>query len=101
MSNFKLSKLQKQELRTFKRDNPSIKFFSFPEYGVTVGIRDNGGRMADFAVSIASMDEQKFRRKVGEYKVAERFDSYQYLPCEVSCDSHETAIKIAEAVISG
>lgn len=98
MSNSKLTSLEKAELKDFKAENQEISFFSFPELAVTVGIRKTGHNMAEFAISIASDTETKFRRKVGEFKVAERFHIGAFLPVRVYGDLEETALNIAESV---
>ena len=84
MSNSKLQDYQRDFLRDFKRDNPQIQFFSYPDEDVTVGIRQTGPNMGEFAVSIVSDTEKKFRRKVGEYHVAVRFDYAQTLPVRLN-----------------
>ena len=99
MSNSKLQDYQREFLRDFKRDNPEVQFFSFPVCGVTVGIRRTCNSMGDFAVSIASNTEQKFRRKVGQFKVAERFASGVFLPVHIGyTDTECIAENIARAV---
>lgn len=84
MSNSKLQDYQRDFLRDFKHDNPQIQFFSYPDEGVTVGIRQTSPDMGEFAVSIASDTEKKFRRKVGEYHVATRFLYDHTLPMRLT-----------------
>ena len=84
MSNSKLQDYQREFLRDFKRDNPQIQFFSYPEDGVTVGIRQTSHSMGEFTISIASNTEKKFRRKVGEYHVATRFVYNHTLPLRLN-----------------
>ena len=64
-SNSKISKAQKAELKQFKRLNPDVAFAQFGH--VTVLVNRTGVDMGEFTTSVASMDEQKLRRKVGEY----------------------------------
>lgn len=96
MANSKLSATEKVGLKQFKAENPEITFFSFRELGVTVGIRMTGKNMADFAVSIASGTETKFRRKVGEFHVAKRFYDSVYLPVKIN--SREQLESVAESI---
>ena len=98
MSNSKLLDHERDWLRQFKRDNPGVVFFSFPDLHVTVGIRETGMVMGEFAVSIASDTEQKFRRKVGEYHAARRFYYDQLLPVKLVQDMEVVAEDIAHAV---
>ena len=71
MSNSKLSKSQKAELKQFKQQNPDI---AFAEFGfVTVLVNRTGATMGEFTTAVASLDEQKLRRKVGEYHAMVRF----------------------------
>jgi hypothetical protein len=71
MSNSKLTKEQKIQLKAFKRNNPDIVFVSV-EY-VTVCLRKTGENTAMFANALASLDEKKFRVKVGQYYAMQRF----------------------------
>lgn len=47
---------------------------------VTCVLRRTGERMGEFSVAIASPDEQKFRRKVGEYMALYRWMHGCYQP---------------------
>ena len=82
MSNTKLTSVQKDWLRNFREEQtkPMIHIFHFPEEGVTVGICQTGDIMGQFAVSICSRTETKFRKKVGEYNVRCAFDAGRCLP---------------------
>lgn len=101
MSNSKLQDHEREFLRDFKREYPEIQFFSFPDDGVTVGIRQTSPNMGEFAVSIASDTEKKFRRKVGEYHVAHRFEYGQTLPVKLAGDLEMLTEDIARAVSFG
>lgn len=82
----KLTKQQKHYLKEMKATMPNVSLHSFPGMGVTVGIQRTGDRMGRFAVSIASTDETKFRRKVGEFNVLERFDYGNTQPVAIGPD---------------
>ena len=63
-SNSKISKSQKAELKEFKQQNPDV---AFVQYGfATVLVNRTGATMGEFTTSVASRDEKKIRRKVGE-----------------------------------
>jgi hypothetical protein len=99
MSNSKLTPEQKRYLKEFKGYNPNVKFFSFPETGVTVAMVETGRNMGEFSVSIASDTEQKFRRKVGEYHAASRRAEYgQVLPVILFDSMEAVAREIAQGV---
>lgn len=67
VSNSKLSDVQKQELRDFRKNNPSVEFVASGR--VTLAI-DWDNSMLGY--SAASLTEKKFRRKVGEYYAMQR-----------------------------
>lgn len=73
-SNSKLSKGARVALAAMMASftDAGGKVFSFPQYGVTVAVRgaENGNAFA--AVSVAAPDEQKFRRKVGQFYALDR-----------------------------
>jgi hypothetical protein len=98
MSNSKLTSEQKQFRKEFKNYSPCVVFFSFPEMGATVAMRETGQNMAEFSVSIMSNTEQKFRRKVGEYHAAIRMYEGQFLPVRILGNMAATAYDIATAV---
>ncbi len=56
-------------------ESEGIMFFQFPETGVTVAIKRTGPEMIAFAVSIASPEEEKFRKLIGKRKALERLDN--------------------------
>jgi hypothetical protein len=80
MSNTKLTLAQKEFLRDYRAQNPEIEIFHFPELRVCVGVRRRGENMGEFAVSICADSETKYRKKVGEYVVRERFEYGMFLP---------------------
>lgn len=84
MSNTKLSKLQKESLKTLKAEYPEAKIFSFPMENCTIvmGAVFPGSRMVKIGISWASPNEKKFRRKVGEYNAMlnYEFSTFQ-MPC--------------------
>lgn len=71
-SNSKLTADQKNELAAFKALNPDVVFVD--NGNVTLAYTDDG-KIVRFASSIMSTDEVKFRRKVGQYKAAHRFEN--------------------------
>ena len=70
----KMEKLEARETVAAAERDDKIQFFQFPENGVTVAIKRTGPEMIAFAVSIASPDEEKFRKLVGKRKALKRFD---------------------------
>lgn len=74
----KLTENQKAQLREFREIQGSeFSVFHFPARGVTVGVRYiDGHNTARVFVSLASPEETKFRKKVGEYNVRDLFDSW-------------------------
>lgn len=82
MSNSKLSKTEKA---LFKEEAEYLEkqgwvFYSFSDHGVTVGIRRTGATMGEYSISIASRNEEKFRKWVGIANVIRRIDDNQTLP---------------------
>lgn len=99
MSNSKLTSGQKIIRKELISVFPDVQVFSFPDMKVTVGIRPTVGDMAEFAISIASRNEVKFRRKVGEYAMLNRFDSGNTQPVFVGNTNPEYVARLlAEAV---
>ena len=98
MSNSKLNAQQKQFRKDFIAQNPGVQFFSFPDSGVTVAIQETGINMVEFSVSIASPNERKFRRKVGEFVAAERMDNGITLPATKYSELAYIAYDIASTV---
>jgi hypothetical protein len=101
MSNSKLSASQKIELREMIAGNPGVQLFSFPDCGVTVAVEFPfpGSKMAHFAISVASIDEQKFRAKVGKFHAMRKLFDGQFVQmvCYNSDEHmHEKALALAE-----
>jgi hypothetical protein len=97
-SNSKLSTYEKSDLKEYKKNNPQVRFFSFPDLRVTVAIIPTGPSMGVFSLSIASDSERKFRRKVGEYYAMVRVSDSQVLPVKLGTDLRTIAQDIALAV---
>lgn len=70
-SNTKLFPSEKQELRDFKAEMP--KNMAFGQCGRVTVLAQITGNVVRFSTSVASPDEQKFRRKVGQYRAADRW----------------------------
>lgn len=64
-SNSKLTKFEKQNLKNLKSEFPHVKFADNGENLVCAYFEQ--GNNIGFAFSIASPNEKKFRRKVGQY----------------------------------
>ena len=79
-SNSKISKFQKRDLKAFKAVNPELHFVSVPEFGVTFAFKATGPKGGQFSVALATTDEKKLRRKVGEFYALQRFVTYETLP---------------------
>ena len=74
-SNTKLTRSQKEQLKTFKALMPrNMAFATVGRVTVLVEVDTNVVR---FATAVASPDELKVRRKVGEYMAAERWQAGQ------------------------
>jgi hypothetical protein len=97
----KFTKEMKAERKMLKAIFSNVSLHSFPEYGITVGIERTGESMGRFAVAIAAADEPRFRRKVGEFYVLQRFDASQTLPLVLHFHdevNEDIARNIAEAI---
>jgi valyl-tRNA synthetase len=70
----KMEKRMARETVAAAERDEKIQFFQFPANGVTVVIKRTGPEMIAFAVSIASPEEEKFRKLVGKRKALERLD---------------------------
>jgi hypothetical protein len=92
----KLSPTDREQRKTLKEWFPNVMLFSFPVFGVTVGIERTGETLGRFAVSLQGKGEAKFRRKVGELKVLERFADTRTLPIRMPADG--TADWIADRI---
>lgn len=88
LSDSKLTANQQSELAEFKDLNPKMVFVDNENYSTdqvtTIGYIDDG-KIVRFAASIMSNNERKFRRKVGQYNVAERMraDQFTILPTSI------------------
>ena len=73
-SNTKLSHGDKFLLKEFKRDNPEAAFATSEDGRVTVLVVPHPSlNMGHFTVAIASENEKKIRRKVGEFEALRRY----------------------------
>lgn len=72
-SNSKLSQDQKDSLKFFKDEMP--KNMAFGQCGRVTVLAQITGNVVRFSTSVASPDEQKVRRKVGQYHAADRWQN--------------------------
>lgn len=81
MANTKICKISKMRLAEFKDGNPTVNFLFCRYDGVTVlEMREfPGSKMKLVSVAIASTDEVKNRRSVGEYKAMEKFENGEFI----------------------
>jgi hypothetical protein len=79
-SNTKLTPMEKQDLREFKREMP--KNMAFGQSGRVTVLAQITGNVVRFSTAVASPDEQKIRRKVGQYHAACRWmqDMHAVMP---------------------
>lgn len=68
-SNTKLTPEQKAQLKAYKEFSPA----TVVDNGETVIAYMEKGNTVEFALSVMSPNEKKFRRKVGQYHALERF----------------------------
>lgn len=74
MANSKIGAVQKSWLKSFKVARPNVCFHNNEE--TTIAFQDNANcNTVEFALSVMSPDENKFRRKVGEYCAMDRFEN--------------------------
>lgn len=102
-SNSKLTPEQKTWLAKAKERNPNIAFSTVGR--VTVAVKPHSGGLdnGQFSVSIASKQEKKVRRKVGEFWAANRL-VYDYgMPVDLSAFGHaeDAAYSLAALLDSG
>lgn len=71
LSNTKLGKFDKEILRAMKDENPKITLSNNME--TTIAFKESINTV-EFALSVMSPNEKKFRRKVGEYWAMIRFN---------------------------
>ena len=76
-SNTKLFPEQKQYVRNYQNDNPTVVFFYNQE--ITVMVKPEFKRSRMLAVSISTMapSENKFRKSVGKYNAISKFEDGQ------------------------
>ena len=73
-SNTKLDAYSKVVLKQFKCENPNAAFAASPDGRVTVLVVPHSTlSIGQFSVAIASENEQKIRRKVGEFEALRRY----------------------------
>ena len=73
-SNTKLSIGQKEILKSLKLNNMDVTLIN--NLQTTIAFQELGNTV-EFALSVMSDNEKKFRRKVGEYHALNRFDDGQ------------------------
>lgn len=101
LSNSKLDKIQKSDLKTlrdmFMHDGGEL--FSFPERGVTIAVmpalRGAECNTSRVATAVCSPNEQKFRRKVGEYVALKNMYDSKYIAVPVVVFAHDFANEFA------
>lgn len=83
-SNSKLTPEQKTWLAKFKARNPAVAFSTVGR--VTAAVKPHSGGLdnGQFSVSVASKQEKKIRRKVGEYFAAVRLLGHSGMPVDLS-----------------
>lgn len=72
-SNTKLSSDDKESLKFFKQEMP--KNMAFGQCGRVTVLAQVTGNVVRFSTAVASPDERKFRRKVGQYHAADRWQN--------------------------
>ncbi len=105
-SNSKLTPSQKETLRILRAGMP--RNTAFGQSGRVTVLAQTTGNVVKFSTAVASPDEKKIRRKVGEYYAAERWNegSVAVMPVPRSFDVAmwsigETAEYIAELLDNG
>ena len=99
-SNTKLNQTEKEILREFKAEMP--KNMAFGQSGRVTVLAQVTGNVVKFSTAVASPDEKKIRRKVGQYHAADRWynDSFAVMPLPTDIYGRltpaETAQHIAE-----
>lgn len=81
MSNSKLNEFQKAKRKSMLSELHNAGGWLHSDYGVTLCIMPEfaGSKMARVSVSVASEDEQKVRRKVGEYWALHRMMHCEFI----------------------
>ena len=72
MANSKLDSYDRELLNNIKCENPALMFHNNEETTIVFKDRANYNTI-EFALSVMSPYEKKFRRKVGEFYAADRF----------------------------
>lgn len=75
-SNTKLNQTEKEILREFKAEMP--KNMAFGQSGRVTVLAQITGNVVKFSTAVASPDEKKIRRKVGQYLAVCRWDNDQF-----------------------
>lgn len=92
----KLNPEQKVFRKTLKKLHPDVAVFHYPYHGVTIGIRKPKGKRSTcghITWAMLGADEDKYREKMGEFLVLQRFDVGLILPirCAPNADEFELA----------
>lgn len=93
MSNTKLTKIENTERKEMKAEFLADGGYLFSHGRVTLAAMPMGNTFR-VAVSIASPDEQKIRRKVGEYHAMLAFDCGETIPVDIHADLQQLAYAI-------
>lgn len=78
-SNTKLDNYDKEQLVFMKMRNPAVTLANNEQTTIAFQLK---GNTVHFALAVASPDEKKFRRKVGEYNALNRYENGQYAVME-------------------
>lgn len=95
-SNSKLDPHQNQWRKAAKREHLAAGGVLVAIGAVTVAILRTGEQSGKFAVSIASPNEKKIRRKVGEYHALDRFMLGGLQPVQLLSDWDVTNVGFAD-----
>lgn len=93
MSNSKLTKFQKVSRKVMLADLRSAlgSIATVGRFTVAIMPEFPGSSMARMSVSFASEDEQKIRRKVGEYHALIRLHNLESVPVPIGFDATDMA----------
>ena len=83
-SNTKLTSIEKDDLKVFKQGMPKNR--AFGQCGRVTVLAQITGNVVRFSTAVASPDEQKIRRKVGQFHAASRWhdDQISMMPTPAS-----------------
>lgn len=104
-SNTKLNQTEKEILREFKAEMP--KNMAFGQSGRITVLAQITGNVVKFSTAVASPDEKKIRRKVGQYLAVCRWDNDMHAVMPLPTDIYgrlttaETAQHVAELLDNG